>query len=71
MTAIIGSIGPFDESIEQWSLYRVCFDYFAVANGITVEKLVPTFFSIMGPKAFRLLRDLLQPEKPGSDEKRI
>ena len=37
-----------------------------MANGITDEKLVPTFLSIMGPKTFNLLRDLLQPVKPGS-----
>ena len=65
MAAIIGSIGTFDESIEQWSSYTERFGYFAVANGITDEKLVPTFLSIMGPKTFNLLRDLLQPVKPG------
>ena len=27
---------------------------------------MPTFLSIMGPKTFNLLRDLLQPVKPGS-----
>lgn len=66
MAGVIGSIGPFDENIEQWSSYTERFGYFAVANEIKDEKLVPTFLSIMGPKTFNLLRDLLQPEKPGS-----
>ena len=66
MAAIIGSIGTFDERIAQWSSYTERFGYFAVANGITDEKLVLTFLSIMGPKTFNLLRDLLQPVKPGS-----
>ena len=55
MAAIIGSIGTFDERIAQWSSYTERFDYFAVVNGITDEKLVPTFLSIMGPKTFKLL----------------
>ncbi|XP_061151222.1 uncharacterized protein K02A2.6-like [Syngnathus typhle] len=66
MAGMIGSIGPFDESVEQWGSYTERFDYFAMANDIKEEKLVPTFLSVMGPKTFTLLRDLLQPEKPGS-----
>ena len=46
MAAIVGSIGTFDESIEQWSSYTERFDYFAVANGITDENCVS-----MGPLA--------------------
>ncbi len=66
MAGVIGSIGPFDESAEQWSSYKECFDYFVMTNEITVEKLMPTFLSVMGPKTFNLLRNLLQPVKPGS-----
>lgn len=62
MAGIIGSIGPFDESAEQWSV----FDYLVMANGIDDDKLVPTFLSMIGPKTFNLLRNLLQPAKPGS-----
>lgn len=50
MAGVIGSIGPFDESIEQWSSYTERFDYFVVANGISDDKIVPTFLSVMGPK---------------------
>lgn len=42
------------------------FAYFVAANGIDDVKLVPTFLSVMGPKTFNLLRNLLLPDKPGS-----
>ena len=64
--ATIGSIGPFEDGTEQWSSYTERFDYFAEANGIDDGKLVPTFLTVMGPKAFNLLRCLVQPDKPGS-----
>ncbi|KAL7854700.1 hypothetical protein SRHO_G00168900 [Serrasalmus rhombeus] len=66
MAGIVGSIGPFDASVEQWSSYTERFDYFVLANGIEGDKIVPTFLSVMGPKTFNLLRSLVQPAKPGS-----
>lgn len=65
MAAVIGNIGPFDDNVEQWSSYSERFDYFVQANGIANQKIVPTFLAVMGPKTFNLLRDLLQPTKPG------
>ena len=65
MAGVIGSIGPFDESTEQWGSYTERFEYFVEANGIEDVKLVPTFLSVMGPKTFNLLRSLVQPAKPG------
>lgn len=66
MAGVIGSIGPFDESTEQWSSYTERFGYFVAANGIQDDKLVPIFLSVIGPKTFNLLRSLLQPSKPGN-----
>lgn len=65
MAGVVGNIGPFDENVEQWSSYSERFDYFVQANGIANQKIVPTFFAVMGPKTFNLLHDLLQPTKPG------
>lgn len=65
MASVFGNMGPFDESSEQWSSYTERFEYFVAANAITEEKVVPTFLSVMGPKTYTLLRNLLQPEKPG------
>ena len=66
MAGVIGSIGPFDESTEQWSSYTERFGYFVAANEIQDDKLVPIFLSVIGPKTFNLLRSLLQPAKPGN-----
>lgn len=66
MAGVIGNIGPFDEHVEQWSAYSERFEYFVSANDIPDAKVVPTFLSVMGPKTFNLLRDLLQPDKPGT-----
>ncbi len=65
MASVFGNMGPFDESSEQWCSYTERFEYFMAANDIDQEKAVPTFLSVMGPKTFTLLRNLLQPEKPG------
>lgn len=64
MAGFTVSIGPFDESMEQWSAYMECFNYFVAANEIANGKVVPTFWSVMGPKTFNLLRNLLQLGKP-------
>lgn len=65
MAGVIGLIGPFDESIEQWSFYTERFDFFVMAKG-SDDKIVPTFLSVMGPKTFNLLSNLLQSAKPGN-----
>nr|XP_055048287.1 uncharacterized protein K02A2.6-like [Misgurnus anguillicaudatus] len=65
MASVYGNLGPFEESSEQWCSYTERFEYFVAANAITEAKVVPTFLSVMGPKTYTLLRNLLQPEKPG------
>lgn len=65
MAGIIGNIGPFEETMEQWSSYTERFEYIVQANEIGEGKMVPTFLTVMGPKTFSLLRCLVQPDKPG------
>ncbi len=65
MAGLVGQIGPYDETVEQWSSYTELFDYFVKANGIKDEVLVPTFLSVIGSKTYNLLRSLVQPNKPG------
>lgn len=65
MAGLIGSIGSFDKSTEQWSAYTERFDYFVLANEIKEGAIVPTFLSVMGLKMSNLLRSLTQPDKPG------
>lgn len=66
MAWLISSIGPFDESVEQWSAYTKRFDYFVLANKIKAEAIVPIFLSVMGMKTFNRLWSLTQPQKPGN-----
>lgn len=65
MTGVLGNIGPFDDSVEQWSAYTERFEFFVLANGVSEEKKVATFLTVMGPKTFNLFRALVQPKKPG------
>lgn len=55
MAAILRTIGPFDENTKQWNSYTERFEYFATANGITDDKMVPMFLTVMGSKAYNLL----------------
>jgi len=53
--ALTGSIGPFKENTEQWSSYTEWFDYFALANKIKADVIVPTSLSVMEGKTYNLL----------------
>lgn len=66
MATLLGNIGAFDEATEQWSAYTERFEYFCLANKIADDVKVPTFLSVMGGKAFNLLRSLSHPHKPGT-----
>lgn len=47
MAGVIGSIGSFDDSTEEWSSYSEWFGYLVAANGIQNDKLVPPFAKIV------------------------
>lgn len=65
MAGVVGNIGPFDDTVEQWSAYTERFEFFVLANGISAEKKVATFLTVMGAKTFNVFRALIQPKKPG------
>ncbi|KAJ8375443.1 hypothetical protein SKAU_G00060230 [Synaphobranchus kaupii] len=65
MAGIFGHIVAFDESTEQWSTYVERFEHFVLANGITEEKKLSVFLSVIGSTTYGLLRSLIAPEKPG------
>lgn len=50
MTGVLGNLGPFDDSVEQWSAYTERFEFFVAANGISDGKKVATFLTVMGAK---------------------
>ena len=66
MMATFGKIDEFDASKEEWSQYVERLTQFFLANGIDeAEKKRAVFLSVIGPATFKLLRNLLAPEKPG------
>ena len=62
--ATLGHIGNFDPAEESISVYLERMELFFAANGIKDEKQVAVLLSVIGPKIYALLRDLLAPEKP-------
>ena len=62
--ATLGHIGKFDPVEESISVYLECVKLFFAANGIKDEKQVAVLLSVIGPKIYALLHDVLAPEKP-------
>ena len=66
MAATLGRIGEFDKTREEWPQYVERLGHFFVANDITtVEKKRAVFLAVIGPATYRLLHNLLSPEKLG------
>ena len=61
--SLIGNIGPYEES-EKISTYIDRVKLYFAANEISQEKQVPAFLSIMGPKLYSSLKDLVSPKNP-------
>ena len=62
----IGSIANFDANIEDFDTYCSRVDLYFVANEITGDKVVPSFLTLIGPKAYGLAKNLLSPKEPAS-----
>ena len=54
--APIGKIGEFDHEKEDWPAYQERMELFLQANAV--------FLTLIGPKTYGLLRNLVAPEKP-------
>ena len=66
MAATFGKVEEFDSGKEAWQQYVERLGHFFAANGITeAEKKRAVFLSVIGPAAYKLLRNLVSPEKPG------
>jgi len=64
-TATLGQVEPFDPQVDDWVLYTERLEQFFVANGITDDaKKVAVLLTVIGGKAYALLRNLLAPTKP-------
>ena len=66
MAATFGKVEEFDSKKEEWPQYVERLQHFFVANDIVdAEKKRAVFLSVVGPATYKLLGDLLAPEKPG------
>ena len=60
----IGRIGEFKPDEEQISAYLERIQLFFTTNSIAENKQAAILLSVVGPKTYGLLRDLLVPTKP-------
>ena len=66
MAVIIGNLGPFDERSEKFSDYADRFEAYVAANDIDDDKKVNVFLAVIGPDAYKLLKNLCDPENPNA-----
>ena len=64
--ATLGKIGEYCASSEEWPQYIERLEFFLIANKVTDNNLKrATFLLVIGPRIFKLLRNLITPNKPG------
>ena len=67
--ATFGNVGEFKETEESWTQYAERLEQYFAANEIKDEKKQRAILlSVCGSKTYGLIRDLLQPKKPGDVE---
>ena len=67
--ATYGNVGEFKESEESWTQYTERLEQYFAANEIKdAKKQRAILLSVCGSKTYGLIRDLLQPQKPGDVE---
>ncbi|XP_061164934.1 uncharacterized protein K02A2.6-like [Saccostrea echinata] len=59
----IGKIEQFDDSVESWESYEERLQAFFLANDIDNNHKVPALISLIGPKTYTLLKNLIAPAK--------
>ena len=64
MSTIIGTVGPFDDADKTFELYLSRVESFFLANDIADDKKLHVFLSLIGPKTFKLVTNLLSPIQP-------
>ena len=60
----IGRMDPFDETMDDWESFSERLTQFFAANDINDEKKVPALLSLVGGKTYKLLKNLVAPQKP-------
>ena len=58
-----GKFGPFNPKSEPWACYSERLHYYFTSNEIADPKKHAILLTVIGPQAFQLLRNLVQPKK--------
>ena len=61
MPTQVGKLGEFDPSVESLSAYLERLDLYFDANEVSDARKVPVLLSLLSPKHYALLRDLIPP----------
>ena len=64
----LGTMDPFDPDTDSWPAYSERLEQFFVANDIADGKKVAVLLTVIGTKAYTLLRNIIAPDKPASKE---
>ena len=62
----IGAIGEYKEGQEDFESYLERLDMWMTANDVADDKKVSVFLSVIGADAYRLLKNLVSPDKPST-----
>ena len=66
-TMMIGTLSTFDAKEQTWEEYCEVLNQFFEANGIDDgEKQRAILISVVGPATYKLMRNLVSPDKPSS-----
>ncbi|KAF2897386.1 hypothetical protein ILUMI_08789 [Ignelater luminosus] len=62
----IGNVGSLLEfnSTDNWTIYQERLEQFFVANGVAQDRKVADLLTLIGSKAYGVLRDICDPQKP-------
>ena len=62
--SFLGNVGIFEENQEDFESYQSRVELFFVANDVEQAKYAASFLSLIGPKAYKLVKSLVAPKKP-------
>ena len=65
MMGFLGAPEQFDPTNDDWTLYSERFEHFVKANDIKDEQKLHFLLSLVGAQTYRLLTNLVAPQKPG------
>ena len=60
----IGRVEPFRIGADDWDQYTEKLEQYFIANEIPDERKVSVLITVIGPETYRLLRNLIAPERP-------